>query len=62
VWYGIDAAIGRSLGGQLVSVLAALALGAAAYLRVARALGLEEVAVLASLRRRAGAGSAGAVS
>jgi putative peptidoglycan lipid II flippase len=52
VWRGLDAALGRSLGAQLVSVGFALAAGAVAYLAACRALGVRELDALLSLRRR----------
>jgi putative peptidoglycan lipid II flippase len=53
VWYGLDAALGRSLGAQIVSVGGALAAGGAAYVLACRALGVAELQALLSLRRRA---------
>jgi putative peptidoglycan lipid II flippase len=52
VWRGLDAALGRSLGAQLVSVGFALAAGAVAYLAACRALAVRELDALLSLRRR----------
>jgi putative peptidoglycan lipid II flippase len=52
VWRGLDDAIGRSLGAQIVSVGAALLAGLAAYLGACRALGVRELRALLSLRRR----------
>ena len=52
VWYGLDAAAGRSLGGQMVSVLTALGFGTAAYLGSCRLLGVRELEALLSLRKR----------
>ena len=52
VWYGLDAALGRSLGAQVVSVGTALAAGGAAYVLACRALGVAELQALLSLRRR----------
>jgi putative peptidoglycan lipid II flippase len=52
VWYGVDQALGRGLGGQLASVFLALVAGGAAYLATARALGSREIAALLSLRSR----------
>jgi len=52
VWRGLDAAVGRSLGGQLVSVGLALSAGAASYLLACRMLGVRELDSLLSLRRR----------
>ena len=53
-WWALDAALGRSLGAQLVSVGGALAAGGAAYLLACRALGVAELQALLSLRRRRG--------
>ena len=53
VWWGLDAALGRSLAAQIVSVAGALAAGGGAYLLAARALGVAELQALLSLRRRA---------
>jgi putative peptidoglycan lipid II flippase len=52
IWRGLDAAAGRSLGGQIVSVGVALAAGAAGYLLAARALRVREMEALLSLRAR----------
>jgi putative peptidoglycan lipid II flippase len=52
VWRVLDQALGRSLPAQVLSLGSALALGTAAYLLAARALGLEEVALLGTVRRR----------
>ena len=52
VWYGLDVAAGRSLGGQLLSVGTALAAGIAAYLFACRALKVRELDALLSLRSR----------
>ena len=52
IWYGIDAALGRSFGAQLLAVSAALAAGSAAYLAVCRAAGVREIEALLSLRAR----------
>lgn len=54
VWLGLDDALGRSLGAQIVSVGLALALGAATFLALARLLGVRELEVLLSLLRRSG--------
>jgi putative peptidoglycan lipid II flippase len=51
-WWGLDAALGRSLGAQIVSVGGALAAGGAIYLLLCRALGVAELQALLSLRRR----------
>ncbi len=50
VWYGLDELVGRGLAGQLVSLGAALAVGALVYLGLARALGLRELEALLLLR------------
>ncbi len=53
IWDGLDSALGRSLGGQLVSLSVALGAGAAVYLAVVRALRVAELEqVLRLLRRR----------
>jgi putative peptidoglycan lipid II flippase len=52
VWWALDAALGRSLGAQIVSVGGALAAGGTAYLLACRALGVAELQALLSLRRR----------
>jgi len=52
VWRGLDAALGRSFGGQVVSVFAALAAGALAYLVSCRLLRVRELDALLSLRAR----------
>ena len=51
-WLGLDAALGRSLGGQVVSVGLGVGAGAGAYLLAARLLRTRELATLLSLRRR----------
>jgi putative peptidoglycan lipid II flippase len=51
VWWGLDAALGRSLVAQIVSVGGALALGTGAYLLLSRLLGVRELGSLLSLRR-----------
>jgi putative peptidoglycan lipid II flippase len=53
VWRGLDAALGRALWAQIVSVGGALAAGAGAYLIVGRLLGVRELNALLALRRRA---------
>ena len=53
VWWALDRALGRSLGGQLISVGVALLAGAAAYVVTARALRLPELEALRPLLRRA---------
>jgi putative peptidoglycan lipid II flippase len=52
VWYGIDAAVGRSLGGQLLSVLTALLAAVAAYFAGCRVFKVREMQTLLSLRGR----------
>ena len=52
IWAGIDSAVGRSLGGQIVSVGVALGAGALSYLVLARLLGIREREALLSLLRR----------
>jgi putative peptidoglycan lipid II flippase len=52
VWYGIDAALGRSLGAQLVSVGSGLLAGVASFLGLAWLLRVRELQTLLSLRRR----------
>ena len=52
VWRGLDEALGRSFGAQVVSLGTALVLGGAAYLVACRALGVREMATLLSLRDR----------
>ena len=51
-WYGVDLLVGRSFGGQLVSVGVALATGTAAYLACAKALRVRELEALVALRTR----------
>jgi hypothetical protein len=51
-WYGLDAALGRSLVAQLVSLGAGFAVGGLAYVGLARALGLRELETLLLLRSR----------
>jgi putative peptidoglycan lipid II flippase len=53
VWRGLDDAVGRSLGGQIASLVLALAAGAAAYIVSCRLLGVREIQALLSLRSRA---------
>lgn len=45
-WHALDAALGRSLGGQLVSMSVAMVVAVAAYLSAARGLDLPEVRVM----------------
>jgi putative peptidoglycan lipid II flippase len=52
VWKPLDAAVGRSLIGQLVSLLPALVAATAGYLLAARALRVREMQALLSLRGR----------
>jgi putative peptidoglycan lipid II flippase len=52
VWYGLDHALGRSLGGQIVSVGTALVAGTTVYLVSCRLLGVRELDALLALRRR----------
>jgi putative peptidoglycan lipid II flippase len=52
-WYGLDAALGRSLGGQLVSVGGGLIVAVAAYVLACRALAVRELRALLPLLRRA---------
>jgi putative peptidoglycan lipid II flippase len=51
-WFGLDALLGRSLGGQLVSVGGGVAAAACAFLLLARVLAIRELDALLSLRRR----------
>jgi putative peptidoglycan lipid II flippase len=52
VWYGLDDALGRSLGAQVASLASALAAGGVAYLISCRLLGVRELEALLSLRAR----------
>jgi putative peptidoglycan lipid II flippase len=52
VWRGLDEALGRSLGGQLASLGAALAAGGLAYVLACRALKVRELDALLGLRAR----------
>jgi putative peptidoglycan lipid II flippase len=52
VWYVLDEALGRSFGGQVASVGAALLAGAGAYVVCCRLLGVRELDALLSLRPR----------
>jgi putative peptidoglycan lipid II flippase len=52
VWYGLDAWLGRSLGAQLVSLSAGLAVAAGGYAVASRALGVRELDTLLLLRAR----------
>ena len=53
VWWGLDAALGRSFGGQVVSVGVGLTLATGAYLLASRLLGVRELGSLFALRRGA---------
>jgi putative peptidoglycan lipid II flippase len=52
VWLGLDEALGRSLGAQIVSVGGGLAAGGIAYLISCRLLGVRELEALLSLLTR----------
>jgi F0F1-type ATP synthase assembly protein I len=52
VWDGLDHVVGRSFGGQVVSLGTALAVGIAFYLVSCNLLGVRELQTLLSLRRR----------
>jgi putative peptidoglycan lipid II flippase len=52
VWWGLDALVGRSVPGQLVSVGAALLVGTGAYLAACRVVRVRELNALRSLRAR----------
>jgi putative peptidoglycan lipid II flippase len=52
VWRGLDEELGRSIGGQIVSVGTSLLAVTVVYGLVCRALGVRELRVLLSLRRR----------
>ena len=52
VWKPIDTAAGRSLGGQLASLLPALVAAIVVYLLAARALRIREMQALLSMRGR----------
>jgi putative peptidoglycan lipid II flippase len=52
IWRGIDAEVGRSLGGQIASLGLALAGAVFAYALACRILGVRELRALLSLRRR----------
>jgi putative peptidoglycan lipid II flippase len=55
VWYGLDSLLGRSLGGQIVSLTAALVASTAVYLGLCRLLRVRELDALRGLiKRRAG--------
>ena len=48
LWYGLDQALGRSLGAQIASLGVALAVGTAVYLAACRALRVRELSALRS--------------
>jgi putative peptidoglycan lipid II flippase len=52
VWYGLDRAVGRSFGAQVLSLGTALGTGLAVYLISCRLLGVRELEALLSLRAR----------
>jgi putative peptidoglycan lipid II flippase len=52
LWHALDGALGRGLGGQLVSLLVALAAAASVYLAACRVLRVPELATLLSLAPR----------
>ena len=52
VWIALDHALGRSLGAQLVSLCAGIAVGLAAYLISCFLLGVRELDALLGLRAR----------
>jgi putative peptidoglycan lipid II flippase len=52
VWFALDAALGRSLGAQVVSVGLGIAAAVVAFLGLARLLDIRELDMLLSLRRR----------
>ena len=52
VWDGIDRTVGRSFGGQVVSVGVALTVGTGVYLAACRALRVRELDALLALRTR----------
>ena len=51
VWWGLDSALGRSLGGQIVSVGLGLGIATGAYVLASRLLGVRELGSLLALRR-----------
>jgi putative peptidoglycan lipid II flippase len=59
VWRGLDEALGRTLGMQLISVGGAYLAAAGAYLIAARLLGIRELGALLSLVGRSGRRSEG---
>jgi len=52
VWYGLDRALGRDLGAQVLAVGAALVAASGAYVVFCRLLGVRELEALLSLRAR----------
>jgi putative peptidoglycan lipid II flippase len=54
VWLGLDSLVGRSVGGQIVSVGGGVLASVGAFLLFARLLRIAELETLLSLRRRAG--------
>jgi putative peptidoglycan lipid II flippase len=52
VWWGLDDALGRTLGGQIASIGISLLAATGAYALACRALGVRELQALLSLRRR----------
>jgi putative peptidoglycan lipid II flippase len=50
-WRGLDGALGRSLGAQIVSLSVALGAGLGVYVAAARALGVRELEAVLRLRR-----------
>jgi putative peptidoglycan lipid II flippase len=52
IWYALDRGLGRSFGGQLVSVGLALSVGTVSYLVACRALQVRELDALLALRSR----------
>jgi putative peptidoglycan lipid II flippase len=52
VWWALDEPLGRSFGGQLLSLSAAVLAGGVAYIFSARLLGIRELEALLSLRSR----------
>lgn len=54
-WYGLDQALGRGLGGQIISLGSGLTLGAVAYFAAAKVMRIAELEqILRLLRRRRG--------
>jgi putative peptidoglycan lipid II flippase len=53
-WYGLDQALGRSIGAQVLSMSAALSAGAVVYFLAARLLRIAEVEQLLNLLPRRG--------